>query len=91
MIALADRYSELENIGVIAVGWGRERAVIDPFLLSCRILGRGVETAVLAWLVNEARGRGIAQIVGKVVEAPRNEPETAPAKGGKPARPQASV
>jgi FkbH-like protein len=74
VIALADRYSELENIGVIAVGWGRERAVIDPFLLSCRILGRGVETAVLAWLVNEARGRGIAQIVGKVVEAPRNEP-----------------
>ena len=74
VIALEDRYSELENIGVIAVDWTRERAVIDPFLLSCRILGRGVETAVLAWLVGEARARGIADVVGKVIEAPRNEP-----------------
>ena len=74
MIALEDRYSELENIGVIAIDWTRERAVIDPFLLSCRILGRGVETAVLAWLVGEARERGIADVVGKVIEAPRNEP-----------------
>jgi FkbH-like protein len=74
VIALADRYSELENIGVIAIDWGRERAVIDPFLLSCRILGRGVETAVLAWLVGEARARGIGQVIGKVIDAPRNEP-----------------
>lgn len=74
VIALADRYSEQENIGVIAVDWGHERAVIDPFLLSCRILGRGVETAVLAWLVGEARARGIAEVIGKVIEAPRNEP-----------------
>ncbi len=74
VIALADRYSEQENIGVIAVDWSASRGVIDPFLLSCRILGRGVETAVLAWLVDEARARGIAEIVGKVIEAPRNEP-----------------
>lgn len=74
VIALTDRYSEQENIGVIAVDWSRSRAVIDPFLLSCRILGRGVETAVLAWLIGEARARGIAEAVGKVIEAPRNEP-----------------
>lgn len=74
VIALADRYSEQENIGVIAIDWKREDAVIDPFLLSCRILGRGVETGVLAWLVGEARERGITRVVGKVVEAPRNEP-----------------
>ncbi len=74
VIALEDRYSELENIGVIAIDWQRERAIIDPFLLSCRILGRGVETTVLAWLVGEAKERGIAQVVGKVIEAPRNEP-----------------
>ena len=62
VIALADRYSEQENIGVIAIDWKREDAVIDPFLLSCRILGRGVETGVLAWLVGEARERGIARL-----------------------------
>ena len=74
VIGLADRYSELENIGVIVVDWAREQAIVDPFLLSCRILGRGVETAVLAWLVGKARSRGIARIVGKMVDAPRNEP-----------------
>lgn len=74
VIALADRYSDEENIGVIAIDWTRDRAVIDPFLLSCRILGRGVETAVLAWLAGEAKARGVGEVVGLVIDAPRNEP-----------------
>jgi predicted enzyme involved in methoxymalonyl-ACP biosynthesis len=77
VLGLEDRFSDFENIGVIAVNWGKagsKRAVIDPFLLSCRILGRGVETAVLAWVAAQARMRGVIELVGKIVETPRNEP-----------------
>jgi FkbH-like protein len=77
VLGLEDRFSEFENIGVIAVDWGRpgsRRAIIDPFLLSCRILGRGVELAVLAWVAGEARARSVTELMGKIIETPRNEP-----------------
>lgn len=77
VLGLEDRFSDFENIGVIAVDWGKpgsRRAVIDPFLLSCRILGRGVETAVLAWTAGLAKKRSVTQLVGPIIESPRNEP-----------------
>lgn len=77
VIGLEDRYSEAENIGLLVVHWDRPRprsAEIDLLLLSCRVLGRGVETAVLGWLAGEAKRRGVRVINGEIRESPRNEP-----------------
>lgn len=77
VIGLEDRYSERESIGLLVVRWGRplaDCAEIDLFLLSCRVLGRGVETGVLSWLAGAARARGLGRIVGRIESLPRNEP-----------------
>lgn len=77
VIALEDRFSERENIGLAVVHWNgptKGAANIACFLLSCRVLGRGVESGVLGWLAEAARRRGLAKLIGQVREQPRNQP-----------------
>ena len=77
VIGLEDRFTELENIGLVVLRHDSPDpggAEIDLFLLSCRILGRGVESAVLSWLADETRQQGFERLVGLVIESERNAP-----------------
>lgn len=47
---------------------------VDNFLLSCRILGRTVEDAIIAWAADRAASQGASVLMGQVIEAPRNTP-----------------
>ncbi|GAB6039339.1 HAD-IIIC family phosphatase [Endothiovibrio diazotrophicus] len=74
-VGLADRFGGEEIIGLAILRFpGPTRAMVDTFLLSCRVLGRGVETAMLAELAARARARGAARLEGEIVETPRNMP-----------------
>lgn len=59
-----------------AVAAGSEKGAwwVDNVLLSCRILGRTVETAVVAWAAGHVAGKGATALIGQVIEAPRNTP-----------------
>ncbi len=48
-------------------------ADIDSLLMSCRVLGRGVETAFIATLVEELRARGCATITARHVPTAKNQ------------------
>ncbi len=77
VIGLSDRYSEFENIGVLICRWNQPRhgtGLIDSYLLSCRVLGRGIEAGILRWILDRARRRGADSVVGDVIETPRNTP-----------------
>lgn len=77
VIGLRDRYSEFENIGVAICRWNQPRhgcGLIDSYLLSCRVLGRGIEVGILQWILARARRRGAGSVAGEVVETPRNTP-----------------
>jgi len=76
-LGLSDKYSAHEVIGLAILLFPKARtspSVIDTFLLSCRVLGRGVETGVLGWLCRFAASRGYAQLEGLFVETDRNLP-----------------
>jgi amino acid adenylation domain-containing protein/FkbH-like protein len=47
---------------------------VDTFLLSCRVLGRGVEHRVLSALGDEAAARGCGRVDVKAVPTARNRP-----------------
>ena len=47
---------------------------IDTFLLSCRVIGRTVETALVASLAEEARARGQAVLEGWFLPTKKNAP-----------------
>jgi len=77
VIGLEDRFSELENIGVIVLRKSTERpteGVVDDYLLSCRVLGRGIETAVLGWALRRGAARGWDTLRGVIIETDRNTP-----------------
>lgn len=46
---------------------------VESLLLSCRILGRTVEDAVVAWATGRAARQGAA-LIGQIIETPRNTP-----------------
>ena len=48
--------------------------LLDLFLLSCRVLGRTVECAILGWIADRARKKSIEFLVGEIIETERNQP-----------------
>lgn len=51
-----------------------ESAVLDTFLMSCRVLGRGVEHAFLAAVARELGEAGVSELVAPYVPSERNTP-----------------
>ena len=77
VIGYEDKFSPTENIGVVICGApspSSDRVDIDSLLLSCRVLGRGIETAVLSHVAYGAKERGQRWLWGQIIETERNTP-----------------
>lgn len=72
-LALSDRFGDSGITGLAILRFLDGTAEIDTLLLSCRVLGRRVEDAFLAFLAERARERGARFLVGRYVESQRNE------------------
>ncbi|MEO5328423.1 MAG: HAD-IIIC family phosphatase [Magnetococcus sp. THC-1_WYH] len=75
VLGLKDRFSEFENIGLALIHWGdptEDCITIDLFLLSCRVLGRGIESGFLAWLADRASRNNVKKILGLIIDSQRN-------------------
>jgi FkbH-like protein len=71
-IRLADRFGDH---GLISVLFGRIEATtltLDGWLMSCRVLNRGVEQLLLNEIVAAARRLGVTQVVGRYIPTDRN-------------------
>jgi FkbH-like protein len=74
-IGAKDRYSAYELMGVMILEpQSAERLHIDSFLLSCRILGRTLETAALGFACDRARQLGASILSAEIIETERNTP-----------------
>ena len=51
-----------------------EEWIIDTFLLSCRVIGRGVEEGILDYIINEARKNNVKRIIGNFIPTKKNKP-----------------
>lgn len=71
-LRLRDRISDMGIVGVTIVKYATSRALIDTFLLSCRAIGRGVEEALLAHVLNTAKGRGCSSVLGRYTVSRKN-------------------
>ena len=73
----SDRFGDNGIIGAIILRLEGELADIDSLLLSCRVIGRTIETAFLAAAAQAARVKGARQLRGHFLPTAKN----APAKG----------
>ena len=71
---MGDRFGDYGLVGVLVYGMGTESLEIDTFLLSCRVLGRGVEHRMLNYLGDIARQRGLDSVVATVIPTGKNLP-----------------
>jgi FkbH-like protein len=74
-VRVRDRFGDNGLVGVMITREAEAGvAEIDTFLLSCRVISRTVETAMLSFLVNEARARGQAELRGWFLPTAKNAP-----------------
>jgi FkbH-like protein len=72
-VRLRDRFGDNGMISVVICRDAGEAWEIDTWLMSCRVLGRRVEQAVLSEVLEQARARSVKRLVGHYVPTERNE------------------
>ncbi|MGW0936866.1 HAD-IIIC family phosphatase [Streptomyces sp. NPDC002666] len=94
-VAARDRFGDYGQIGLLALRPDADRLEVLAWLLSCRVLGRGVEERVLQWLADRAEGLGCTTVRMTADHTPRNVPArrlVAALGGGDPdGRPEAGT
>jgi len=73
-LQLIDKFGDNGIVGEIIIKGNDDAWEIDSFLLSCRVIGRTVETAFLSYIIEEARKAKIKSIIGKYIPTKRNTP-----------------
>lgn len=71
-VRLTDQFGDNGMISALICKPKDEAWMIDTWVMSCRVLGREVEQAVLNYLVEEARRRGIGRMIGVYRATDRN-------------------
>lgn len=73
-ISLQDKWLQKEILGTVILIPDGLFYRIDSFILSCRVLGRNVEHAVLEWIIDQAKRSGYSSILGEIIPTDRNIP-----------------
>jgi FkbH-like protein len=71
-VHLTDRFGNNGMISVVIADRGETAWTIDTWLMSCRVLGRRVEEAILANLVRAARAAGAKRVIGHYIPTEKN-------------------
>lgn len=72
-IRLADTFGDNGMISVIICRKQDTEWFFDTWLMSCRVLGRKVENAVLQEVLSLAKGAGISRLIGHYIPTERNK------------------
>ncbi|GHO91082.1 methoxymalonyl-ACP biosynthesis protein FkbH [Reticulibacter mediterranei] len=70
----SDRFGDYGIVGACIARLHPEYAELDTFIMSCRVMGRGIERAMLNDLFAVAAEQDRTKLVATVEECPRNEP-----------------
>jgi len=72
-IKVSDRLGDNGIVGAAITQDDGDACRLDTFLLSCRVIGRGIETAFIAYIADQARLRGKSRLVGMFCPTAKNE------------------
>lgn len=72
-LRLKDKLGENGLTGAIIIKKHQNKWEIDTFLLSCRVIGRTVEYALIRWLAEKAQNENIAHISAQFIPTEKNQ------------------
>ncbi|MBF0193835.1 MAG: HAD-IIIC family phosphatase [Magnetococcales bacterium] len=75
-IQIDDRFGEygLTGVAIIKLDIAKKVSHLDTFLLSCRVLGRGVEGAFISAIAKDMDSLGITSMKGSFIATKKNSP-----------------
>lgn len=71
---VSDRFGEYGLVGVLIYEKTGVKWIVDTLLLSCRVLGRGVEHRILRWLGERAVAAGVPAVEMRLAKTDKNIP-----------------
>ena len=71
-LRLLDRFGDNGIVGLAIVEHKGKEAVLETFLMSCRVIGRTVENAFLSWIGTESLKRGASKLLALYRQTPKN-------------------
>jgi len=74
ILQVIDRFGDEGIVGVAIVRKELKTWVIDSFLMSCRVIGRKLETAFVASILADAKRSNVSTIIGEYIPTKKNEP-----------------
>lgn len=70
-----DKYTpEYEGVAALVVSQQAEQWCIENFVMSCRVMGRSIERAVINRLAALAQQQGVRRLCGRFIASERNQP-----------------
>ena len=73
-MAVTDKFGDEGVVGVAIVKKKGDDWWVDSFLMSCRVIGRSAETALLARIVADARDGKAKRVIGEFIPTKKNPP-----------------
>jgi FkbH-like protein len=71
-LSVSDRFGEAGLTGVLVMNWAGEEAQVHAFFMSCRVIGRGIESAVWNVILEDARRAGCSTLVADYIPTQKN-------------------
>lgn len=71
-LSVKDRFGDSGITGVCIIKFEGGIAIIDTFLMSCRILGKGIEKAFLLFCLQQLQQKGVNTVLAKYISTPKN-------------------
>jgi FkbH-like protein len=73
-IRVSDKFGDAGLTGIVSLEIQDQTAQIVDFILSCRVMGRKIEEAMLAIAIKHARESGAEDVSARYIATPRNKP-----------------
>lgn len=73
-VRVRDRFGDAGVVGLALARQEADTCTIDTLLLSCRVIGRGIESAMLAQIADRAAACGARWLIGEFIETKKNTP-----------------
>jgi FkbH-like protein len=70
---VTDRFGDFGLTGVAIVQTGDKAWHVESFLMSCRVIGKSVETALIARIAEDARAAGATVLSAEYIDSGRNQ------------------
>jgi FkbH-like protein len=71
-LVVSDKFGNAGLTGVVIVKYEGDKAVVDNFYMSCRVIGRGVEMVIWHQIIANGINRGCTQLHAKYLKSAKN-------------------